>query len=93
MDELKVMVATTALKDMLQKGWFSICTIDSINKVTKHIPDREAYDMLHALHCVHFSDMPPELVRGMPLLIHRALGTNTIQFDYREFANQLRLKS
>lgn len=92
MDELKVLVASTALKDMLRRGWFSICTIDDINKVTKNVPDREAYDMLHALHCVPFKDMPPELQRGLPLLVHRALGTEPIQFDFNEFQTALRLK-
>lgn len=91
MDELKVLVATTALKDMIRKGYFSICTIDAINKVTGNHPRSEDYAMLHALHCVHFADMPPELQRGLPLLIQRALGTQPVEFDFAGFTKDLRL--
>ena len=91
MDELKVMVATTALKDMINKGYVNICTIDTINKVTGNFPTREDYELLHALHCIKFGDMPTELQRGLPLLIQRVLGTAKFDFDYEEFSNQLRL--
>ncbi len=91
MDELKVLVATTALKDMITKGYLNICTIRKINEVTGNYPAREDMALLEALHCVNFGDMPAELQRGMPLLIQKVLGTAKFEFDYEEFSRQLRL--
>lgn len=90
-DALKLMVVNTALKDMLKKGRFSICTVDEINAITGNIPNGEAYTLLRALHCISFSDMPQELQRGLPLLIQRAIGGESLEFDYKIYGVTLRV--
>jgi hypothetical protein len=91
-DELKVLVATTALRDMVRRGYLDICAIRKINEVIGNFPPREDLAMLEALHCIHFADMPPELQRGLPLLIQRVLGVEPLPFDYAQFSTSLRLK-
>jgi hypothetical protein len=91
MDDLKVLIATTALRDMVRKGWLDICTLRKINEITGNIEGGDEMKMLEALHCIRFSDMPAELQRGLPLLIHRALGTNNFEFDFKQFSANLKL--
>jgi hypothetical protein len=67
------LVCRTALNNMLKGSHFSICTIDSILKIINVHPNRNAYDMLHALHCVHYKDMPVELRKILPNLIRECL--------------------
>lgn len=69
MSELKVMAAEAALKKMVQGSHFSICTLDTIIKMMEVNPDRDAYNILHTLHCVDYNLMPPELLQALPDLI------------------------
>lgn len=50
-----------------------ICTIKECVKVLGVIPDARALELLHALHCVHFKDMPKELLEQLPDLIEKCL--------------------
>lgn len=59
----------TALRVMWDKGYFDICTIDNILKVTGGIPDRKNYDALRLLHCVHFKDMSRNLRLELPRMV------------------------
>ncbi len=78
MDEVQKMAARCALRKMEKDGYFSICTINDILKMSNGIPCGKDFDILHTLHCVNFRDMPPELLRGLPLLIARVLGSESI---------------
>jgi hypothetical protein len=49
-----------ALKKMFTGTHFDICTVDNCLKITGAIPPRKDYDALHAIHCVHWADMPPD---------------------------------
>lgn len=80
MNDLQRMAATVALEQMSRNGYFSICTIDKINAMSGGVPNGEAYQILAALHCVNFRDMPPELQRGLPVLVKLALGGQAIDF-------------
>lgn len=71
--DLKELAAVTALNDMMGKGWFSICTIDNVSKMLGRNPKGQAYDILNALHCVHFDKMPPALRDAIPALIEQCL--------------------
>jgi len=81
MDNLQAIACNCALQKMLKDTHFSICTIDHINAVTKAIPDGDAYRILAMLHCVRYQDMPSELLRGLPVLIKRALGGEPIELS------------
>jgi hypothetical protein len=80
-DDLKKMAALTALNDMMQKGYVSICTIDVVSAMLGINPKCEDYEILHALHCVRFDKMPKKLLDRIPELIQRILGIEpTFQF-------------
>lgn len=78
MDEMKQMVAMTALNKMMIGGHFNICAIDSIADMLGVDPKGEAYRMLRPLHCVNFADMPAELKARVPSLIKECLGVEPI---------------
>lgn len=73
MSDIKVMAATAALQKMLAQKYFDICTIDNIIKMLGIVPDREAYSILHTLHCVDYDQMQPELLEQLSVLIMRVL--------------------
>lgn len=74
MSDLRMMAVLTALNKMMRDGYFSICTIDTCAKLLNVSPNHtEAYRILHALHCVHFCDMPEPLRVEVPELIKDCL--------------------
>lgn len=91
MNDLQVMAARAALKKMLSDGYFSICTVDKILKMTGGVPNREDYDVLSTLHCVHYMDMEPELLRGLPLLIQRVLSAEELVIVFSDDNRKLTL--
>lgn len=78
MDDLKQLAAMTALNEMLARGSFSICTIDTVAKMLGIDPHGEAYDLLRPLHCIDYSKMPRPLRDAIPDLIRQCLGVETI---------------
>ncbi|HDS1834342.1 TPA: hypothetical protein QEM98_000427 [Stenotrophomonas maltophilia] len=82
MDDLKALAALTALNEMFAGSHLSICTIDKVATLLGVHPERDAYDTLHALHCVHWNKMPRELRDRVPELIQRALGNGTAAFQF-----------
>ena len=68
-------IATTAIKDMLESSHFSICTMDNVCKVIGAEAKGKAYDMLHALHCVHYNKMSPGVRAALPELMREVFGT------------------
>jgi len=89
MDDLKAIAALTALNEMFEGAHFSICTIDKVAKLLGVHPEVEAYNTLHALHCIHWNRMPRELRDRVPALIQQALGQGhaAFKFDLREQQN------
>lgn len=71
--DVHLLAAQAALDKMFNQGYFSICTLDGILKMTNQIPDKMCYDILHTIHCVHFNEMDPTLARGLPMLIGATL--------------------
>ncbi|KKL64721.1 hypothetical protein LCGC14_2162200 [marine sediment metagenome] len=61
MDEIDRRVAQTALKDMFERSHFNICTIDKIIQMTGCIPDKQNYNRLSALHCIHWNTMEKDV--------------------------------
>ena len=87
MDNLKELSALTALNNMMAKGWFDICTINSIAEMMGINPKCEAYRILHPLHCVHFDKMPDELRKAIPGLVQECLGIAPI-FRFKTMAQK-----
>lgn len=51
--------AALCLKKMLNGSFFSICELDRIGEMMGvSAKQHEDYSALHALHCVHWADMP-----------------------------------
>ncbi len=67
--EIEQLAVATALAKMLGEGFFSICTIDQIVKITGAIPDQRAYHTLRLLHCVNYADMPVQIRDQLGALI------------------------
>ncbi len=62
MTEFQRTAAIAALKKMFAGKYFDICTVDKVIDITGCIPpDRKDYAALNALHCMHWSDMTPDL--------------------------------
>jgi hypothetical protein len=85
------MAAETAINHMLQRGSISICTIDQILKITGGVPEKEDYEILRLLHCVDFKDYPRDLLRGLPVILQRVLGAESLQFKFQDPERKLML--
>jgi hypothetical protein len=91
MNAIEILVAKTALKKMMEQGYFCICTIDKVLKITGGIPGPRDYQMLSALHCIHYKDMPPALLKELPNIIRRVVESPALDFyiDVSSGSNQL----
>lgn len=69
LNELKQEAAITAINKMMNSSFFSICAIDKAGQTLNINVSCEAYDILHALHCVDFSKMSPTMRQSIPHLI------------------------
>lgn len=78
MADLKKQIAITALNDMMSRGHFSICTIDSVAELLGVNAKGEAYTMLRALHCVDWAKMPQDVRAAVPDLIRDCLGVGPV---------------
>lgn len=79
MDETTKLVIATAMRNMLNGGHISICTIRECLQLAGITPKGRSYDLLSTLHCVKFKDMPAELADQMPRLLHEVF--NGIEID------------
>jgi hypothetical protein len=77
--EIKMMAAQAALRKMVEGDYFSISVIDRITQMLDVKPDRDAYQVLHTLHCVSYNQMPPELLKQLPELIHKVLTSQAFE--------------
>jgi hypothetical protein len=67
---LKMEIAAAAMSKMLKNKHFSICSVDDVCKVIGARPAGAAYDMLAALHCVNYADMPQSVLDEIPALLN-----------------------
>jgi len=92
MTPIQIEAAKASLQRMLGGGYFDICTIDNILKVSGGVPDKKSYDTLRLLHCIHFKDMSPQLRIELPKLIKLVVESqpmNCTAFDSTIDADQL----
>ena len=73
-EELKRLSAETALNHMMSSGHFSICAVRDAAKLLGVNPQGEAFDILHALHCIDWDKMPTTLRDAVPDLIEQVIG-------------------
>lgn len=79
--QLSHLAVLTALNNMMRGKHFSICTVDEAVKTLNTVPDARALAILRPLHCVNWSDMPPELYSAVPQLIERCINVPAHQFQ------------
>lgn len=73
MPETKRLVVQTAVTQLFERKWFSISDLAEIMDLIGARKGSPAYDMLHALHCVHYDKMPPDLRARIPQLVNECL--------------------
>lgn len=91
MNDMQRMAADVAVQQMIKKNRIDICDIRKILEMTGGIPPKEDMQVLELLHCVNFGDIPPELLRGLPLILQRVLGAESLQFEFQEPHRKLML--
>jgi hypothetical protein len=67
--ELKALVVKSAMRKMMQQGYFDICTVDKCLDLLGIAPVNEAYKMLRTLHCVNYNAMEPAIQSALPRLL------------------------
>lgn len=73
MPETKRLVVQTAVTQLFERKWFSISELNEIMELIGARTGGEAHQMLHALHCVHYDKMPPDLRARVPHLVNECL--------------------
>lgn len=79
------------MQQMLKKQRVDICDIRKILEMTGGVPPKEDMQVLELLHCVNFSELQPELLRGLPLILQRVLGSEALRFEFQEPTRRLML--
>jgi len=62
-----------ALDDLFHKDWFDVCNLKNVMEICNAPRSSEAYKLLNALHCVHYSRMPADLRDRIPHLVNECL--------------------
>ena len=73
MNDLKMLSAQAALVKLFDQSYFSICAVDNIIEMMGIKPERETYLILKTLHCVHYNQMPADLLQALPEMIMRVM--------------------
>jgi len=61
MSRLHRQIVETCLRDMVDRGWFSVCEFDKCVRLLKVCVPDETRHALAPLHCVDFGKMPPDV--------------------------------
>lgn len=81
MNTIQIEACKLALRRMMDEGFFSICVVNDILKLTGGVPTKEDYQTLQLLHCVKFRDMPPALRVEFPGLLRRVLESPSMELE------------
>lgn len=82
MNPMQDMAAKAAIRNMLGKGRVDICAIRKILEMTGGVPAKEDMQVLELLHCVDFSELDTELLRGLPCILQRVLASEGVTFEF-----------
>jgi hypothetical protein len=67
--DLKMSIALTAVRTMLKSDRFDVCTVRSVCEIIGANASGTAFEMLRALHCLRYSEMPRDVQAGIPDLM------------------------
>ena len=77
--DLQKEIAITAINKMMKSTYFSICALDKAAKVLgMTVHNSQAYHSLHALHCVDFYDMSPNIRNAIHMLIKECFSESDV---------------
>jgi hypothetical protein len=65
-NELERLAVQTAMKKLLSSTYFDITALRNCLEIAGVIPDGKTMRALNVLHCVHYADMPKELLEQLP---------------------------
>ncbi len=72
------LVVAHGLKKLWEEEYFDISRINTLCKILNLKPQKKIYDMLHALHCVHYSDMSTELLEEVQSMVRELFDIDRI---------------
>lgn len=75
-----------AIQNLFERNYFNICALDSALDLVGARQGGDAYRMLHALHCVDYSKMDPELRARIPHLVNECLRQQSNVIEATEVA-------
>ena len=81
MNNINQMVIRTALRNMFNKGYINVSTIDECLKLSGITPLGETRSQLRALHCVEFKDMDRQLAEAVPGMVAELFEGITLSID------------
>lgn len=61
MDAFQAETVRLALRDMFKGSHFDICAVRKCVKITGVVPPEGVMETLSALHCIHWTEMTPEM--------------------------------
>lgn len=72
-DDIKRMAVETIMDRLFNaSAWFDICRVHDIGEMLGVNPRNHAdYNVLHAMHCIHYNTMRPELRNALPEMVAR----------------------
>lgn len=93
--EFQAQALTLSISKMFQGTYFDICTFDHALKMLNRqnsLPAKD-YQALRALHCVHWTDMGPEMARNTQIMVLETLGMQRMVEEAKEAPPQRTAKS
>jgi hypothetical protein len=63
------------IKSLFEKNYFDVCKLIDVMNMLHAKKGSPAYTMLHALHCVDYASMDPELRVRIPHLVNECLSS------------------
>lgn len=91
LNDLRKLAAMTSLNKLMKQRHFDICTIRDVGDLLG-IPVRntEEYKILETLHCVDYSEMPPQLRDAIPRMVKKILDLPAVyQFNGTDFTPEV----
>lgn len=89
LEQLKQISVARALQEMVDKGHFSICTIDNLAKQAGVIIPQEAYQIMRNYHCVNFNKMTTDERQILLSLCGQALAQGRVDVMKEVFGAHL----
>jgi hypothetical protein len=72
-------IALTAVKKMLKSSYFDVTTVSTVCAIIGASNSGPAYDMLCGLHCIHYTEMPKDVLAGIPSLMREVFSQAKIE--------------